>query len=144
MLPSNTTINNKKFKGSSNTITDYKFDAFVALGNIQTRKEIVQGLKIKGAIKFLNIVKPSYGWVYNKLNKLGNGNYFEIGVIGIVNISIGIFNLIIIRCLISHDDVIEPFLYDSWGKEYIGSRIIYLYENFSIFVQALQFSYQAY
>lgn len=107
--PINTTINGIKVIGSTKSLTDYKGDVFVALGNIQARYEIVQDLKIIGGISFPNIVHPSCVWKFNNLNNLGQGNYIGEGVLGTVNISIGNFNLINIGCLISHDTVINSF-----------------------------------
>lgn len=105
----NTTINGIKVIGSSKALADYKGDVFVALGNIQARNAIVQDLKINETISFPNIFHPSCGWVYNNLNKLGQGNYIGEGVVGTVNISIGNFNVINIGCLISHDTGIGSF-----------------------------------
>jgi sugar O-acyltransferase (sialic acid O-acetyltransferase NeuD family) len=107
--PANTLINGIKVLGGSNTLTQYTGDVFVALGNIQARKAVIEDLKINKEISFPNVIHPSCGWVYNNLNKLGQGNYIGECVVGTVNISIGNFNLINIGCLISHDTGIGSF-----------------------------------
>jgi sugar O-acyltransferase (sialic acid O-acetyltransferase NeuD family) len=105
----NTLINGIKVIGGSSTLTQYKGDVFVAFGNIQARKAIVEDLKLNKEISFPNIIHPTCNWVSNKLNTLGEGNYFGEGVVGTINISIGNFNLINIGCLISHDTVIGSY-----------------------------------
>lgn len=102
-------VNGIKVIGGSSTLTQYKGDVFVAFGNIQARKAFVEDLKVNNEISFPNIIHPSCNWVSNKLNTLGEGNYFGEGVVGTINISIGNYNLINIGCLISHDTVIGSF-----------------------------------
>lgn len=107
--PANILINGIKVLGSLSTLTQYKGDVFVAVGNIQARMAVVRDLKINKDISFPNIIHPTCNWVFNKLNVSGEGNYFGEGVIGTINISIGNFNLINIGCLISHDTIIGSF-----------------------------------
>lgn len=104
-----TLINGIRIIGGSSTLTQYKGDVFVAFGNINARKAFVEDFKINKEISFPNIIHPSCSWVSNKLNTLGEGNYFGEGVVGTINISIGNFNLINIGCLISHDTVIGSY-----------------------------------
>jgi sugar O-acyltransferase (sialic acid O-acetyltransferase NeuD family) len=107
--PANTLINGIKVIGGSSTLTQYKGDVFVALGNIQARKVFVEDLRLNNEISFPNIIHPTCNWIFNKLNAVGDGNYVGEGVIGTINISIGNFNLINIGCLISHDTIIGSF-----------------------------------
>lgn len=127
--PANALINGIRIKGDSSTLTQYKGDVFVAFGNIQARRAFVEDLKINKEISFPNIIHPSCNWVSNKLNALGEGNYFGEGVVGTINISIGNFNLINIGCLISHDTVIGSYCNLMHGVKITSGAKLYDFIN---------------
>jgi hypothetical protein len=127
--PANTLINGIKVLGGSDTLIEYSGDVFVALGNIQARKVVVEDLKINKEILFPNIIHPSCNWVFNTLNALGEGNYIGEGVLGTINISIGNFNLINIGCLISHDTVIRSYCNLMHGVKITSGPILHDFVN---------------
>lgn len=108
-IPINTVVNGISVIGNSNFIDNYSGHVFVAIGNIEARKVVVQHLKLNVGISFPNIIHPTCIWVKNELNRIGEGNYIGEGSIATVNVTVGSFNIINLGCLISHDTEIGSF-----------------------------------
>ena len=108
-IPINTEVNGISVIGNSNFLDNYSGHVFVAIGNIEVRKVVVQNLKRNEGICFPNIIHPSCNWVKNELNSVGEGNYIGEGSIATVNVTVGNFNIINLGCLISHDSEIGSF-----------------------------------
>lgn len=109
IIPINSKINNIIVIGGLEYLMNISGEIFIAIGNHQTRKNLVSKLSTNNKLSFPNIIHPSINWVHSKLNKIGYGNYLGEGVTGTVNISIGNFNLINIGCILSHDTEIESY-----------------------------------
>lgn len=105
----NSKVNNIIVGGNIEYLLSLSGDVFVAIGNINIRKVIVDKLSFNSNLRFPNIIHPNVKWVNSEFNEIGIGNYIGDGVVGTINISIGDFNLINLGCLLSHDTEIGSF-----------------------------------
>lgn len=122
-------VNNFAIGGNIDNLLLLSGDVFVAIGNINIRKAIVDKLTFNSNLKFPNIIHPNVKWVNSEFNEIGSGNYIGDGVVGTVNINIGDFNLINLCCSLSHDTKIKSFCNLMHGVKITSGAVISNFVN---------------
>jgi sugar O-acyltransferase (sialic acid O-acetyltransferase NeuD family) len=125
----NSEVNDILVIGGIDKLMTISGEVFIAIGNQNFRKTIVEKLTSNPNLSFPNIIHPNVSWLKSKFNKIGIGNYLGDGVIGTVNIKIGNFNLINLGCALSHDTDIESFCNIMHGVKITSGALISNFVN---------------